>query len=173
MPARTVIVLPNNKNVVPVAEQIDALTTKIVAVVPTRSLPQGLAAMLGYVSGSADLDGLMEDMAVAAGAIDFGEIVQAVRDANVEGWHIEAGDWMGVADGRIVVVDRDRFAALRGLVAAVMPGSSELVTVYAGINASRSDTKALEAWLGETHPGVEVEVLEGGQPLYPYLVSVE
>jgi DAK2 domain fusion protein YloV len=171
--AQTVVILPNNKNVVPVAEQVDALTTKIAAVVPTRSLTQGLAAMLGYVPGSDDLEELMEDMAVAAGAIDFGEVTQAVRDANVEGWHIEAGDWMGVADGRIVVVDRDRFSALRGLVAAIMPRSSELVTVYAGDNASPSDTKALEAWLSETHPGIDVEVLQGGQPLYPYLVSVE
>ncbi len=171
--AQTVIVLPNNKNVVPVAEQIDALTTKRVAVVPTRSVTQGLAAMLGYVPGSDDPDGLMEDMALAAGAIDFGEVTQAVRDANVEGFHIEAGDWMGVADGRIVVVDRDRFASLRGLVAAILPASPELVTVYSGDNGSRSDTKALEAWLDETHPGVQVEIIQGGQPLYPYLVSVE
>ena len=172
-PAHTIVILPNNKNIIPVAEQVDALTTKTVAVVPTRSLPQGLAAMLGYVPDARDLDALLDDMAVAAGAVDFGEVTIAVRDARVDGWNVTRGDWMGVADGRIVVADHDRFSVLRGLVAAIMPPSAELVTVFTGVGASRSDTKALEAWVGETHPSVEVLALDGGQPLYPYLVSVE
>ena len=172
-PAGAVIILPNNKNIIPVAEQVDGLTTKTVAVVPTRSLPQGLAAMMGYVPDAADLDSLLDDMAAAAGAVDFGEVTMAVRDARVDGWDVNRGDWMGVADGRIVVADQDRFSVLRGLVAAIMPPTAELVTVYAGEGATTSDAKALEAWVAETHPTVEVLALEGGQPLYPYLISVE
>jgi hypothetical protein len=172
-PAGAVIILPNNKNIIPVAEQVDGLTTKTVAVVPTRSLPQGLAAMMGYVPDTADLDSLLDDMAAAAGAVDFGEVTMAVRDARVDGWDVNRGDWMGVADGRIVVADQDRFSVLRGLVAAIMPPTAELVTVYAGEGATTSDAKALEAWVAETHPTVEVLALEGGQPLYPYLISVE
>lgn len=172
-PSDTLVILPNNKNIVPVAEQVNSLTTKTVAVVPTRSLPQGLAAMMGYVPAIADLDELIEDMAAAAGAIDFGEVTQAVRTASVEGWQISRGDWMGLADGRVVFADTDRFSTLRGLVAALLPPAPELLTVYAGEGSSRSDLKALEAWLAETHPDVELVQLEGGQPLYPYLVSVE
>jgi hypothetical protein len=172
-PADSVVILPNNKNIIPVAEQVDGLTTKTVAVVPTRSLTQGLAAMMGYVPDAADLDSLLDDMAAAAGAVDFGEVTMAVRDARVDGWEVNRGDWMGVADGRIVVADQDRFSVLRGLVAAIIPPTAELVTVYAGEGATRSDAKALEAWVAETHPTVEVLALEGGQPLYPYLISVE
>ncbi|CAN5888864.1 DAK2 domain-containing protein [soil metagenome] len=172
-PATSVVILPNNKNIVPVAEQVDSLTTKSVAVVPTRSITQGLAAMVAYVPGVSDLEPLLEDMAVAAGAIDFGEVTQAVRDATVDGWNIKKGDWLGVADGRIVVADESRLGALRGLVAAVIPPAAELVTIFEGDGASRSDTKSLEAWLSETHPSVEVIAIDGGQPLYPYLVSIE
>lgn len=173
VPAEVVVVLPNNKNIVPVAEQVNALTRKHVAVVPTRSVTQGLAAMLAYLPGVSDVDTLVEDMAAAAGSIDFGEVTRAVRDAKVDGWTVLSGNWLGVADGRIVVADADRFSTLRGLVAAIIRPTAELVTVYTGEDASRIDLKALEAWVSETHPGVELETVEGGQPLYPYLVSIE
>ncbi len=172
-PSAAVVILPNNKNIVPVAEQVNSLTTKKVAVVPTRSLTQGLAAMVAYVPGVDDFDALWEDMAVAAGAIEFGEVTQAVRDATVDGWSIGKGDWLGVADGRVVVVDSSRWAALRGLVAAIMPPTPELITVFEGEGATPADTKALGAWLSETHPLVAVMTIDGGQPLYPYLVSIE
>ena len=171
--ADAVIVLPNNSNIVPVAEQVNGLTRKIVKVVPTRSITQGLAAMVAYVPGSDDLEELLEDMALAAGAVDVGEVTRAVRDARVDDWEIEAGDWLGLADGQIVVSDADRFTTLRGLVAAIIGPTAELLTVYTGDGAATADLKALQAWVSETHPAVETMVLEGGQPLYPYLVSIE
>jgi uncharacterized protein len=171
--ADAVIVLPNNSNIVPVAEQVNGLTRKVVKVVPTRSITQGLAAMIAYVPGSDDLEELLEDMALAAGAVDVGEVTQAVRDARVDDWDIEAGDWLGLADGQIVVSDADRFTTLRGLVAAIIGPTAELLTVYTGDGAATADLKALQAWVSETHPAVETMVLEGGQPLYPYLVSIE
>lgn len=172
-PADTVVVLPNNKNIVPVAEQVDALTRKAVHVVPTRSFTQGLAAMMAYVPDVRDAETLMEDMAVAAGAVDVGEVTRAVRDASVAGFEVRTGDWLGVADGQVVVSDGDRFTVLRGLVAALIGPTAELVSVYTGDGSNIADLKALEAWLGETHPAVEVVTAQGGQPLYPYLVSIE
>lgn len=172
-PADTVVVLPNGVSMVPLAEQINALTTKTVAVVPTRSIAQGLAAMMGYVAGADDLDNLLEDMAVAAGAIEFGEVARATREASVDGWRVMAGDWLGVADGRVVVVDPDRFSALRGLAAAILPAQAARLTVYTGNGAQRADMKALEAWIGETHPVVEVTSVDGGHRSLPYLLVVE
>lgn len=171
--ADVVVVLPNANNTVPVAEQVNGLTTKTVAVVPTRSVIQGLAALMGYVAEATNLDELLEDMAAAAGAIDFGEVARATRDATVDGWKVGAGDWLGVADGRVVVADPDRFAALRGLTAAILPSQPGRLTIFTGEGAFRADIKALEAWVTETHPGVEVSVENGGQKAHPYLLAVE
>lgn len=171
--APNVLVLPNNKNIVPVAEQLDALSTKSVAVVPTRSVAQGIAAMIGYNPLEGDLDVLVEDMAAAASAVVTGEVTRAVRDAVVEFGPIKAGEWLGIADGTIVVADTDMETVLRGLVAALLMPGVELLTVYTGDGASPSALKALEAWLGDLHPEIEVAGLHGGQPLYPYLVSLE
>jgi DAK2 domain fusion protein YloV len=173
VPAPTVVVLPNNKNIVPVAEQLDSLSTKLVVVVPTRSVPQGIAAMIGYTPPANDLVSTMEDMAAAASSVVTGEITQAVRDANVDYGHISKGDWMGIADGTIVVADADLEAALRGLVAVILPPGAELLTIYTGEGAQTHATKSLEAWLGELHPELELVEVTGGQPVYPYLVSIE
>lgn len=173
VPAGTVIVLPNNKNIVPVAEQVDGLTTKRVVVVPTRSIQQGIAALFGYDPGTTDLEGTLEDMAAAASSVVDGEITRAVRDATVEFGRINQGDWIGIADGAILVADTDLEAALRGLVAAILPPGAELLTVLVGEGASTAITKTLGAWMSELHPRMRVSIVEGGQPLYPYLVSIE
>jgi dihydroxyacetone kinase-like predicted kinase len=174
VPADEIIVLPNNKNIVPVAEQLDALSNKTVRVVPTRSIQQGISAMFGY-SPSADSTAVeaAEDMAAAASSVVDGAITQAVRAARVEMGKIRSGDWLGIADGTIVVNDVDLEAALRGLVAAILPPLAELLTIYTGEGSRRSVTKALVAWLSELHPEIRVMEIEGGQPLYPYLISIE
>lgn len=173
IPAASVIVLPNNKNIVPVAEQLDRLSTKPVRVVPTRSIPQGIAAMFGYNTDLGDAEEISEDMAAAASSVVDGEITRAVRDATVDYGSISRGDWLGIADGTIVVVGPDLEAALRGLVAAILPDGAELLTIYPGEGAQPSAAKALQAWLAELHPRLSVCEVAGGQPLYPYLVSIE
>ncbi len=173
IPAQHVVVLPNNKNIIPVAEQLDGLSTKRVVVVPTRSVQQGIAAMLGYSPAHRDADRAIEDMAAAASSIVDGEVTQAVRTATVAIGTINAGDWLAIADGTIVSANPDLEAALRGLVAAILPPFAELLTIYTGDGARRSATKALVAWLDELHPELTVEEVEGGQPLYPYLISIE
>lgn len=171
--ADVVVVLPNNKNIVPVAEQLDALTLKTVTVVPTRSIQQGIAAMFGYDPTDSDLRSTTEDMAAAASSIVTGEITRAVRDANIDYGTIRKGDWLGIADGTIVVADADLETTLRGLVASVMMPGAELLTLYIGEGANQATTKALEAWLAELHPRMEVSVVAGGQPVFPYLVAIE
>jgi DAK2 domain fusion protein YloV len=172
-PASTVVVLPNNKNIVPVAEQVDALTSKQVLVVPTRSVPQGLAAMIAYHPAADDAERLIEDMAAAASSVVTGEITQAVRDAAVDAGPIRQGDWLGIADGTIVVIDPGQEGALRGLVASILPPGAELLTLYRGEGAETAAAKTLEAWLSDLHPTLKVQIVEGGQPLYPFLVSIE
>lgn len=173
VPADQVVLLPNNKNIVPVAEQVEGLTTKHVVVVPTRSIPQGIAAMLGYSPADEAAEEAVEDMAAAASSILDGEITRAVRNAFVGAERINQGDWLAIADGTIVTNTPDLEEALRGLVAAMLPPDAELLTVYTGEGAAPSVTKALVAWLDELHPRLTVEEIDGGQPLYPYLISIE
>jgi dihydroxyacetone kinase-like predicted kinase len=174
VPAKEVILLPNNKNIVPVAEQIDQISPKKVRVVPTRSVPQGVTAMLGYTTASDDIEETAETMAAAASSVMVGEVTSAVRDARVNDLTISKGDWIGLADGAIVVNGPDVESVLRGLVAELMPPANpEIVTLYTGIDASLPATKSLEAYLSGLHPEVELVVISGGQPTYPYLISVE
>ena len=174
VPAKEVILLPNNKNIVPVAEQIDQISPKTVRVVPTRSVPQGITAMLGYTTASDDIEETAETMAAAASSVMVGEVTSAVRDARVNDLVISKGDWIGLADGTIVVNGPDVESVLRGLVAELMPPANpEIVTLYTGVDASLPATKSLEAYLSELHPEVELVVIPGGQPTYPYLISVE
>ncbi len=173
VPAQRVVVLPNNKNIVPVAEQIDALSTKNVYVVPTRSVSQGIAAMVGYQPNEDNVRRTLEDMAAAASSVIDGEVTRAVRDARIDYGLISKGEWLGIADGTIVIADRDQETALRGLVAAILPPDPELLTLYLGDDSQLATVKALEAWLSEMRPGLEVQTIDGGQPLYPYLLSLE
>lgn len=173
VPADRVVVLPNNRNIVPVAEELDSLTTKKVMTVPTRSIPQGIAAMMGYTTGEEDVELVAETMSAAASSVVDAEVTQAVRDARVPFGAIAKGDWMGIADGTVVVADPDLETTLRQLVAGIWLDGSELVTIYTGQGALPAATKALEAWIGDVYTGTEVTVIEGGQPLYPYLLSIE
>lgn len=171
VPAPTVVVLPNARNLVPIAEQLDTLSTKRVEVVPTRSVPQGLAAMDAYEPSASVVDGLLDDMAAAASSVLDGEVVRASRPASVPFGRIDAGDWLGVADGTVVVADADLEAALRGLVAAILPPVAESVSLFLGAGAPRSAVRSLEAWLGELRPSLSFGIVEGDQPT-PYLVSI-
>lgn len=171
--ADIVVVLPNNKNLIPIAEELDSLTTKKVIVVPTRSIPQGISAMFGYTPGSTDAVGMVDDMAAAASAVVDGEITPATRDAVIDSARISKGEWLGIADGTIVVNDPDLETALRGLVAAILPPGAEFLTLYYGVDSKPATRKALVAWLDELHPELRVELVDGGQPLHPYLVAIE
>lgn len=171
--ARQVIVLPNNKNIIPVAEQVDALSDKTVKVVPTRSMPEALAALVVY-----DPEGTVEAnhaaMSEAIESVGTGEVTRAVRDSVSEVGPVRAGDWIGLVRGDgIVSVASDPLTASTVLLGHLIHPASEIVTVIEGVDADRATSDAIEAWMAEHHPDVVVERHWGGQPLYPYLFGVE
>jgi hypothetical protein len=170
--AETVIVLPNNKNIVPVAEQLATLTTKRVLVVPTRSVPEGLAAMIAYMPGM-DADDTAAAMSAAAKAVSWGEVTQAVRDAKTPVGACAEGDWLGIVGGDVTTISADLQAAATQVLDALVDDHSEVVTIVTGADADDAGAKALIDHLRESHRGLEVSVLRGGQPLYPYLFGVE
>ncbi len=171
--AAHVVVLPGNKNIIPVAEQLDALTAKTVRVVPTRSMPEGLAALMAY-DPEADAPANTTVMRQASAEIASGEVTQSVRASQTDAGPVEEGDWIGIArGGGIVAVAGNLLEAATTLLGHLITDDSELVTVLTGAGAGEPDTAAIEAWIAEHRPGVEVEVHDGGQPLYPYLFGVE
>jgi DAK2 domain fusion protein YloV len=168
-----VVVLPGNKNIIPVAEQLDALTTRTVRVVPTTSMPEGIAALMAYDPEN-DAPGNTTAMRLAADAVRAGEVTRAVRSTTTPAGPVDEGDWMGIVRGDgIVAVAREQADAIAGLLDHLVVDGCELVTVLAGTGASGEMTATIEAWLAEHRPGVDVEVHDGGQPLYPYLFGVE
>ena len=175
-PAPEVVILPNNKNIIAVAEQVDALTDKTVVVLPTRSITEGFAALMGY-DPEATAAGNLDEMGALASAVVAGEITQAVRDSTCDVGPIATGDWLGIAPGGIAAVAADivdAATALLDAMAADAPGLGfEIVTIIEGDGASAGITRAITEWLAEHHPDIEAEVHHGGQPLYPYLFGLE
>jgi DAK2 domain fusion protein YloV len=171
--ADQVVILPNNKNIIPVAEQVDALTAKQVAVVPTRSIPEALAALVSY-DPEADLAENAEQMGDAASSVVTGELTRAVRDSTSGTGDISEGDWIGLTRGEgIVAVSADIEAAATTLLEAIVGDGAELVTVIVGADAEEETTSTIRGWLREHRGDVASEIQFGGQPLYPFLFGVE
>ncbi|MBO0731682.1 MAG: DAK2 domain-containing protein, partial [Acidimicrobiaceae bacterium] len=172
-PADQVIILPNNKNVTPVAEAAASQATKAVRVVPTRGIPEGFAALLEY-DPEGDLDDNAAQMGASVAHIVAGEVTRAVRASDSDAGPIAAGDWLGLSRRGIEVVNPTLAGAATGLLDRLIDADHhEIVTVIAGEDATAADNRRLTEWLAERHPGVAAEVHYGGQPLYPYLFSIE
>jgi dihydroxyacetone kinase-like predicted kinase len=171
-PADSVIILPNNKNIVPVAQQVQGLTGRRVAVIPTTSVLEALAALVAY-DPQADLDDNERAMKEAAGRVAAGEVTQAVRDSVAECGPISTGDWLAISPDGICATAPDPVEAALALVGALVTEDSEIVTVLVGADAHGSDIERMRQRVALAHSQVEVEVHEGGQPLYPYLIGVE
>lgn len=171
-PADEVVILPNNKNIIPVALQVDAQTHKTVRVVPTRGIAEGFASLLAYDPG-ATADVNAGAMSTAAAGVTAGEITQAVRDSSCDLGPIRAGDWLGLDRDGIRAVERELTDALVGLLDALVGADHEIVTLIEGEGATAGVTRRATEWLAEHRPDVEAEIHHGGQPLYPYLVGVE
>lgn len=171
--ADQVVILPNNKNIIPVAEQVDSLTSKTVVVVPTVSMAEGLAALIVYdpeAPGTSNRAGMSE----AADSVTTGEITRAVRDTKADIGDISEGDWIGIVKGDgIVSAEIDLLDAVLNLLDAIVGDDAELITVITGEDADPGVTDSITGWLGDHHAAVGVEVHSGGQPLYPYLFGVE
>ena len=168
----TVILLPNNKNTIPVALQVHALTQKTVLVVPTVSVQEGIAAMMGFLP-ERELDDLAPAMRSAAESVVAGEITRAVRDAAVGIGHVVAGQWLGIVGGAIEHAGDDLGETLTQTLDTMVGDESELVTLFIGHESTTEATDAASRHLAASHPSIELEIRDGGQPLYPYLISVE
>ena len=172
LPTGNVVLLPNNKNIIPVAEQVDGETERTVSVVPTRSVVEGIASLLVFSADNTAVHNATA-MATAAAAVTAAEVTQAVRDATSSAGPISAGDWLGIGPAGITAVESEAAAAATALLSAIIDDDHELLTVLTGAEADEAATEAVVAHVSENHPEVEVEVREGGQPLYPYYFGLE
>ena len=173
MNSQQVIILPNNKNIIPVANQVNALTKKEVRVVPTCSMPEALAALVSY-DPEADVDANCEAMSIAAKSVATGEVTQAVRDTNTDAGAVKNGDWIGLVRGDgVVAIGSTMVQAATSLLSQLMSDKGELLTVITGNLATARATEEVVAYMAEHYADVEVEVHAGGQPLYPFLFGVE
>lgn len=173
MNAQQVVILPNNKNIIAVAKQVSELTKKDVRVVPTCSMPEALAALFVY-DPEASAEHNAREMTNASSTMATGEITQAVRDTESDAGKITVGDWIGLVRGDgIVAIGGTWRAAATQLLDQIITPEREILTVLEGADATLAMTDELRAWMAEHHPGVDVEVHRGGQPLYPYLFGVE
>ena len=170
--ADEVIILPNNKNIRPVAERVNDLTSKVVRVVPTNSIAEGFAALLAY-DPEAHVDVNARDMETSARNVVAGEITQAVRDSDSAVGPIAVGDWLGLSRQGIEAVAGSVSAVAWALLDRLVTDDHELVTLIEGEGSGAADTRRITEWLGEHRPNVDIEVHQGGQPLYPYLFSIE
>ncbi|MDQ3107035.1 MAG: DAK2 domain-containing protein [Actinomycetota bacterium] len=171
-PADEVVILPNNKNIIPVAEQVAPLTTKSVRVIRTTGIAEGFGALLGY-DPQANVEENSASMGEAADRVISGEVTRAVRDSTTDAGAVKEGDHLGLTGSKITVVEATLAGAATALLDQLVTEDAEIVTIIEGEGASPAITRQLTEWLAEAHPAAAAEVHHGGQPLYPYLFSVE
>ena len=172
-PGEQVVLLPNNNNIVPVAYQAAAQSTKPVRVIETRGIQEGFAALLEY-DPEGDADSNVALMSASAAGVVAGEVTRAVRPSVCDVGPIAEGDYLGLSRRGIEVVATLLADAGTGLLERLLEaGRYEIVTIIAGEGAGAADTRRITEWIAEKHPDVGVEVHQGGQPLYPYLFSIE
>ncbi|MCY8074736.1 DAK2 domain-containing protein [Bacillus haynesii] len=170
--AETVVILPNNSNIVMAANQAADVAGQHVIVIPTKTVPQGMAALLAF-NPALEADENEAAMLGAIGEVKSGQITYAVRDTNIDGIDIKKGDFMGILNGKIVETASDQLTAAKKLIAGMIEEDSEIVTVIKGEDAPEEEAEELAAFISETYEDVEVEVHDGKQPLYSYILAVE
>ncbi len=167
-----VVILPNNKNIRAVADQVDALVEQSVMVVPTNSIVEGFAALLEYDPDASALEN-QSAMSLSARNVVAGEVTRAVRDTITDAGPVRVGDWIGLsAEGVLSIADSIAAASNRLLDRLIGP-AHELLTIIEGEGSSPANTRRITDFLADEHPGLAVEVHHGGQPLYPYYFGIE
>jgi DAK2 domain fusion protein YloV len=167
-----VVILPNNKNIRAVAEQLDALSDKTVRVVATGSILEGFAALLAY-DPAAGAAVNAASMGESAARVLPAEITRAVRDATTDAGEVHEGDWIGLSRDGVISIADSAVMAMRLLLSRLLEGRHELITLIEGEGSKVADTRKISEWLSEEHPEIALEVHHGGQPLYPYLLGIE
>jgi uncharacterized protein len=172
IPSDKVVILPNNKNIVLTAEQAKSLAKKQVEVVPTITIPQGITALLS-LNYQADLDTNARVMAEAAGTIETVEITTAVRSVQVNGMEVREGEVIGLVNGQLKVKGDSPASVVLQALLEVNTEEYEIITIYYGESVRADEAEELAELLAERYPEQEVEVVDGGQPHYHYILSVE
>lgn len=170
--AENIIVLPNNKNIIMAAEQAATVAEENVIVIPSKTVPQGMAAILAF-NPSAALDQNEVQMKDALGNVKTGQITFAVRDTNIDGVDISKDDFMGIADGKIVVTNPDKLSAAKELLQNMLTEEDEILTIIHGQDVSQEEVEELVSFLEAEFEDLEIEVHNGEQPLYSYIFSIE
>ncbi|MGM0902038.1 MAG: DAK2 domain-containing protein [Bacillota bacterium] len=170
--AKKVIILPNNKNIIMAAEQAAELAEEEVVVIPSKTVPQGMSALLAF-NPSADLLNNQDVMTDAMQHVKTGQLTYAVRDTSIDGLEIEKGDFMGIAEGKIVLKEKDKVKAATALLENILDEDSEILTILKGEDATQDDLDILVEFLEKQYENVEVEIHDGGQPLYPFIFAIE
>ena len=172
LPTDKVIILPNNKNIVMAANQAKEVTVKQVAVVPSRTIPQGVAAMLS-LQPDGEVDSVSEKMIKAISMVESGEITVAVRNVEIDGVNVKEGQVIALLDGKLVASAASVEAGVLDLLEKAEAGEAELITLFYGENMPHGEANRIADVVREKYSNLEVEVQEGGQPHYQFIISVE
>ncbi len=172
LPTDNIVILPNNKNIVMTANQAKDVTVKKVAVVPTKSVPQGLAAML-VLDPNGDLDAVAEKMTKALSTVRTGEITVATRSVEIDGVNVKEGEVIGLLDGKLVVSAGSIEQAVLELLGKADAGHHELVTLIYGEDTTQNDANHIVDAVRHAYPNLEIELQNGGQPHYQFIISIE
>jgi uncharacterized protein len=170
--AKKVIIMPNNKNIIMAAEQAAEVLSADVAVVPTKTVPQGMAALLAFNPASSVEDN-KKTMSEASRHVKTGQVTYAVRDTNIDGMTISKDDFMGIAEGKIVIAEKDRQQSAKRLLDDMLDEESEILTILYGDDVTEEDAQSLQEYVEDHYEDVEVEIHNGKQPLYSYIFSIE
>ena len=170
--ANEIIILPNNKNIIPVSEQVNEQVEKNVNVVPTKSIPEGFSSLLAF-DPKANSEANAKAMSNMAALVVTGEVTKAVRDSETEAGPVKEGEWIGLDRSGVIVSSDSLVASTQKLLENLVQEEHEIVTIITGEGSSEETTKSIEKWLTIQFPQVEIEIHQGGQPLYPYYLGIE
>ena len=172
VPAETVFVLPNNKNIIMAAEQVDALTPKNVIVIPSKTVPQGVTAMLGF-NPEGSIEENTETLTEALGTVDTMQITYAARNSDFDGYDIHEGDYLALYGNQLFGTSTDIRVLLKSLAEKVRDDGKEYVTIYYGADVKEKHAQKAADLFADLCPNADVNLLNGGQPVYYYLISAE
>jgi len=171
--AKTIFILPNNKNIILAANQAaELMTEKDLLVIPTKTIPQGITAVINYVPELSE-DENEETMLQEIGNVKTGQVTYAVRDTMIDDKEITKGDYMGIGDKGILAVGRNMVDVTEQMISELVDDSSELISIYYGCDVEEEEAEALREDVAKAYPSCDVELQYGGQPIYYYVISVE
>lgn len=171
--AEKIIILPNNKNIIMAAEQVNEVIDKPVHVIPTASVPQGLSVLMSYSEEPTDMAAMVTNMTRNTSQVKSGQVTVAVRDHNGEVGMIKEGDYIGIVDGDIVVFGQELELVTDNLVKGMLDDEDGLLSIFYGEDVAEEEAEATAKRLAAAFPDIEIELCYGGQPVYHYLVAVE